>query len=91
MHALQCAMEGMTGVMAAVQRGSDDPYEIVFRRVRVKDVANKEKTVPIEWITNDGHDVTEEMMTYLKPLIQGEVSPVYKNGIPSHIVFDLKY
>ncbi len=91
MHALQCAMEGMTGVMAAVQRVSDDPYEIVFRRVRVKDVANKEKTVPIEWITNDGHDVTEEMMTYLKPLIQGEVSPVYKNGIPSHIVFDLKY
>lgn len=91
MHALQCAMEGMTGVMAAVQRVSDDPYEIVFRRVRVKDVANKEKTVPIEWITKDGHDVTEEMMTYLKPLIQGEVSPVYKNGIPSHIVFDLKY
>lgn len=91
MHALQCAMEGMTGVMAAVQRVSDDPYEIVFRRVRVKDVANKEKTVPIEWITKDGHDVTEKMMTYLKPLIQGEVSPVYKNGIPSHIVFDLKY
>lgn len=91
MHALQCAMEGMTGVMAAVQRVSDDPYEIVFRRVRVKDVANKEKTVPLEWITKDGHDVTEEMMTYLKPLIQGEVSPVYKNGIPSHIVFDLKY
>lgn len=91
MHAFQCAMEGMTGVMAAVQRVSDDPYEIVFRRVRVKDVANKEKTVPIEWITKDGHDVTEEMMTYLKPLIQGEVNPVYKNGIPSHIVFDLKY
>ena len=88
MHAFQCAMEGMTGVMASVQRISDEPYEIVFRRVRVKDVANKEKTVPLEWITEDGHDVTEEMMTYLKPLIQGEVNPTYKNGIPEHIVIN---
>lgn len=86
MQAFQCAMEGMTGVMAAVVRVSNDPYEIVFRRVRVKDVANKEKTVPLDWITKDGHDVTEEMMTYLKPLIQGEVNPTYKNGIPEHIV-----
>lgn len=86
MHAFQCAMEGMTGVMASVVRINDNPYEIVFRRVRVKDVANKEKTVPLEWITKDGHDVTEKMMTYLKPLIQGEVNPTYKNGIPEHIV-----
>lgn len=86
MHAFQCAMEGMTGVMASVQRINDTPYEIVFRRVRVKDVANKEKTVPLSWITPDGHDVTDEMMTYLKPLIQGEANPTYKNGIPQHIV-----
>lgn len=86
MHAFQCAMEGMTGVMSSVVRINDNPYEIVFRRVRVKDVANKEKTVPLEWITKDGHDVTEKMMTYLKPLIQGEVNPTYKNGIPEHIV-----
>lgn len=86
MHALQCAIEGRTGVMAAVERLNDDPYEIVFRNVPVKDVANKEKTVPTEWITPDGHDVTEEMMTYLTPLIQGEVNPTYKNGIPEHMV-----
>ena len=72
--------------MAAVERLNDDPYEIVFRNVPVKDVANKEKTVPTEWITPDGHDVTEEMMTYLTPLIQGEVNPTYKNGIPEHMV-----
>lgn len=60
MHAFQCAMEGMTGVMSSVVRINDNPYEIVFRRVRVKDVANKEKTVPLEWITKDGHDVTEK-------------------------------
>ncbi|NLL93231.1 MAG: 6-phosphofructokinase [Clostridiales bacterium] len=86
MHAFQCAMEGMTGVMASVQRINDNPYEIIFRRVRVKDVANKEKTVPLDWITPDGHDVTPEMMQYLKPLIKGEVNTKYKNGIPEHIV-----
>ncbi len=82
LHAFQCAKEGMTGVMAAIERISDSPYSIVFRRVRVKDVANFEKKVPPSYISENGHDITEEMMTYLTPLIQGESMPTFKNGIP---------
>ena len=29
--------------------------------------------------------ITEEMMEYLTPLIQGEVHSVFENGIPKHI------
>ena len=48
-------------------------------------MANKEKKVPLSWITEDGHDVTEEMMAYLRPLILGEPAMQYENGIPVHI------
>ena len=53
--------------------------------VPVSEVANKEKKVPLSWITEDGHDVTEEMMAYLRPLILGEPAMQYENGIPVHI------
>lgn len=86
LHAFQCAMEGMTGVMASIVRESNDPYRVCYRRVRVRDVANNEKTVPLDWITPDGHDVTQEMMDYLKPLIQGEIMPTYENGVPKYLV-----
>ena len=43
------------------------------------------KTVPTDWITPEGNDVTEEMMTYLRPLIMGEVNIKYENGIPKQL------
>ncbi|MBH1941619.1 6-phosphofructokinase [Mobilitalea sibirica] len=83
--ALTCALDGQTGKMAAIKRLSDKPYLVEFISVPVNEVANHEKVVPMEWITPDGHDVTEEMMDYLKPLIQGETNLKYENGIPSQI------
>ena len=51
----------------------------------MEQVANHEKKVPIEWISPSGNDVTEELITYMKPLIQGELQHRYENGIPKHI------
>lgn len=83
--ALCCALSGETGRMAAIQRLSDKPYRVEFISVPVNEVANHEKIVPMNWITPDGHDVTAEMMDYLKPLIQGETNLKYENGIPKQI------
>lgn len=80
--AFTCAVNGETGKMAAIKRLNDDPYRVEFISVPVGEVANHEKTVPLDWITPDGHDVTEEMMAYLKPLILGETNLKYDNGIP---------
>jgi 6-phosphofructokinase len=85
MKACQCALEGTSGQMAAVIRLTDVPYEVEFRTVPISEVANAEKKVPLDWITEDGNDVTEEMITYLRPLIQGESRVVYENGIPKHL------
>jgi len=83
--ALSCALDGETGRMAAIKRLSDMPYRVEFISVPVNEVANHEKIVPMEWITPDGHDVTEELIAYMKPLIQGETNVKYENGIPIQI------
>ena len=85
MKACQCALEGTSGQMAAVIRLTDVPYEVEFRTVPISEVANAEKKVPMDWITPDGCDVTDEMIAYLRPLIQGESRVVYENGIPKHL------
>ena len=83
--AVSCALNGETGKMAAINRLSDKPYRVEFISVPVDQVANHEKIVPMEWITPDGNDVTEELMDYLKPLIQGETNIKYENGLPKQI------
>lgn len=85
MKAFQCAIEGMTGVMASIKRIAHFPYEVEFTSVPVNEVANHEKKVPLDWITPEGNDVTSDMMEYLAPLIKGEVYPLLMKGIPRHI------
>ena len=41
--------------------------------------------MPLEWISPAGNDVTPELLAYMKPLIQGEESQKYENGVPLHI------
>ena len=53
--------------------------------VPVCEVANKAKAVPLDYINKDGNDVTQEMLEYLRPLVQGEVSIHYDNGLPEYL------
>ena len=45
-------------------------------------VCNKEKGVPVNWITKNGSDVSDEFIEYALPLIQGEVAIPMENGLP---------
>lgn len=83
--ACQYALEGAGGMMAAVIRTSDKPYATEFKALPVCDIANAIKSVPADYINDAGNDVTEKMVDYLTPLIQGEMNTVYENGIPKYI------
>ena len=83
--ACQYALGGATGMMAAVIRTSDKPYATEFKALPVCDIANAIKSVPADYINDAGNDVTEKMVDYLTPLIQGEMNTVYENGIPKYI------
>ncbi len=82
--ALYCALNGETGRMAVIQRLCNCPYRISFGSVSANEVANREKTVPKEWISVNGCYVTRDMLNYLKPLIQGQVNLIFELGIPKH-------
>lgn len=83
--AVKYAAEGKTGIMAAIERISNDPYQWVIKSADVADIANEAKSVPVEWINEAGNDVTDEMIDYLRPLIIGEVSLQYKDGLPVYL------
>lgn len=84
--AVNSIVEKNTGKMIAFERVSEDPYGIEYRLVDVADVCNKEKKFPKEWITGNGADIAEEFVSYVLPLIQGESSVPFENGISKHLI-----
>ena len=83
--AVKYAAEGMTAVMSTIKRVSNDPYQWIIEPENVALIANHAKTIPLEWITPEKNDVTPEMEAYLRPLIIGEVSLQYKDGLPMYL------
>ena len=79
------AISGGTGKMACLRRISTKPYRFEIDFVEIDQIANQVKTVPDAWINEAGNDVTQEMIDYLFPLIQGELPCTYKNGVPVHL------
>ncbi len=83
--AVGLSAEGLTGVMATVNRVSDDPYKAETSYADINDIANRVKNVPREWINAEGNDVTEDIVAYLRPLIQGEPKIDFVDGVPEYL------
>lgn len=83
--AVKAAFEGETGKMIILKRISDDPYLCVTDIYDVHKIANIEKKVPREWINEEGNYVTAEFMSYVRPLIQAELTPMMVDGLPRHL------
>lgn len=82
--AAKAAFEGHTGEMIALERLSDDPYQCTTRPWDIHKVANYEKKVPLEWISDDHTFMKDEFLHYARPLIQAELTPIYIDGLPRH-------
>lgn len=83
--AVEFALEGRNSVMPAIIRENDAPYKWSIGSAQLADVANVERMMPREFITEDGFHITEAARTYLSPLIQGEDHPPYVNGMPQYV------
>ncbi|MBQ9604827.1 MAG: 6-phosphofructokinase [Firmicutes bacterium] len=83
--AVKAAAEGETGKVGVFERVSNKPYLVGTSIYDVNAIANVEKTVPKEWIIEDGTALSQEAIDYMSPLIQGEVYPYMVNGLPKHI------
>ena len=81
--AVEFALAGKNAVMPVIKRLSNKPYKWKIESASLSKVANIEKTLPKGYISKDGFGITNKGIDYLKPLIQGEASLIYKNGIPT--------
>ena len=82
--AIDVALANKSGHVMGFKRISNNPYQIDYISSDVRKIANLEQKIPTEWISKEGNNITEELYNYLLPLIQGEVSVNYQNGIPAY-------
>ena len=85
---VQAALNGETGKMVSFLRetGTDGSYSMKCSLEDVNAICNEEKTVPADWITADGSDVTQDFLDYAAPLIQGTVEiPLGTYGLPDFV------
>jgi 6-phosphofructokinase 1 len=83
--AVELALKGKNAVMPTIVRKSDKPYRWTVGSVPLADVANKEKMMPRDFISEDGFAITPACRKYLAPLIRGEDYPPYRDGLPSYV------
>jgi ATP-dependent phosphofructokinase / diphosphate-dependent phosphofructokinase len=84
--AVELALKGHNAVMPTIVRVRDKPYKWKIGTAKLEDVANKEKMLPRDYITEDGLGITSKARRYLSPLISGEDYPPYKAGLPQYVV-----
>ncbi|MDH5629704.1 MAG: 6-phosphofructokinase [Gammaproteobacteria bacterium] len=83
--AVEFALAGKNAFMPAIVRESSSPYKWSVGEAALSEVANVEKMMPRDYISEDGMHITEKCREYLSPLIVGESYPTYKNGLPEYV------
>ncbi|WP_431274915.1 6-phosphofructokinase [Variovorax ureilyticus] len=84
-RAVELALEGRNSVMPTIERISDEPYQYRIGAAPLDAVANTEKFMPRDFISEDGYGITDKCRRYLLPLIQGEDYPAYSHGLPVYV------
>jgi 6-phosphofructokinase len=70
------AVNGETDIMVTIDRKSDDPYTAEIGDTALMSVAGVEKTVPTEWVNEDGNGMTDDFLRYVRPLASGAAYPL---------------
>lgn len=83
--AVELALAGKNAIMPIIVRTSNSPYQWSIGEAPLEKVANVEVTMPRDFISEDGFGITEKCKQYIRPLIQGEDYPPYKNGLPEYV------
>jgi 6-phosphofructokinase 1 len=83
--AVEFAIGGQNSVMPTIERLSSKPYKWQVGMAQLSKVANVEKMMPKNFISEDGFGITAECREYLLPLIEGEDYPPYKDGLPDYV------
>ena len=86
-YAVKCAISGKTAQMMTINRKNEAEYSSYFDSADIAGIANAVRGVPRHFINEDGNGITDECISYIAPLIVGELFPSYEFGMPKHITF----
>jgi len=78
--------ETFTGKMVAIERNDTDNYNVKYVAINALEIANKVKTIPLNWIYDNYSGMSNEFYQYCLPLIQGEPNLKYINGMIDQLV-----
>ena len=82
-EAVKAACEGVTDYMIGFKRVmKNGKYSCEYIRIPLAEVANAEKKVPLDWITEDGTGLKQAYIDYALPLIQGDCKAPLEDGLP---------
>ena len=86
MKAVEAAYKGKTGVMVTIKRKDTKKYSSTTSTYDIHNIANVEKKIPLEWIDTKNNQMKKAFLEYARPLIIGELLPIFKDGVPTHLV-----
>lgn len=84
--AVEAACKGKSGYMVSFT-DYDEEGAMQTGLVNLQDVANEERKVPLSWLNKEKNYITEKLISYARPLIQGEVKVPMQNGLPDYVSF----
>ncbi len=89
--AVRNALEGVNGKMVTLVREKGAKYKCTTGLAELRDVANGEKKLPVEFINERGNHITDAMRDYVRPLVQGEAPiTIGEDGLPVFMRFERK-
>jgi ATP-dependent phosphofructokinase / diphosphate-dependent phosphofructokinase len=83
--AVKAAVNGESDKMITLVRGDGDHYTCETGLTSLADLAGNIKKLPREWINEDGVSLNFQFFRYATPLIQGEVTVPFDNGLPAFV------
>ena len=81
-HAVRYAMKHDSGSVAIKRTGDGDKYAVKLFRTELKNIAEKTKSMPDEFINADGNGITEAFVKYAMPLTGGLPKTFYLGNYP---------
>jgi 6-phosphofructokinase 1 len=67
--AVRAALAGESGVMVALEREPGPEYACRTTLVALDEVAGRDRRFPVEWIDDNGHDVSARFRQWAEPLV----------------------
>lgn len=83
--AIEYALKGKSDIMLTIVRKPGKNYRWTIGEAPLEKVANVERKMPHDFITEDGFHITDKCREYLAPLVKGEDYPPYNDGLPKYV------